>query len=483
MKASAEYSSVPPPARGLQSFASSSSGWHHWRHRLIILFLVLFALPLEPIVAGQTVSGTRLYVLFSFLPILFVVLAGGAGRLTATDAMIFGFGIWLVITLLYHHGVERGPYAAITMIELVGGYLAGRLLVRSAADYRMFFQAYFVMLCLLLPFAVFEMMTGRPLLSEILSQISRVTPRSTEIRNNVFRSGVSYPHPILWGMVASLMVAQAWLIWSDQTTGRWLRLGVAVACTVTAMSSAPLLGLAIQISLILWGRLTGNRWWLLTILFTISYISIDLLSNRGPVILMIETLTLNAQTAWWRVYIWNFGTQNVIDNPVLGLGLNDWVRPEWLTASVDNFWLLIAMRHGLPAILLLVLGLVLHLWRIIRVRDISESDNKVRIAYLIGFVSLCFVLSTVHAWGAPSVLVMFYFGMGAYLYTGGARATNEAGMVGPPELAGPDRQLRYSRFSPRSRTPENIELSANLIWQGGSGQEIRLKGNNRVSSK
>jgi O-antigen ligase len=198
---------------------------------------------------------------------------------------------------------------------------------------------------------------------------------------------------------------------------------------------------------------------------------------------MIETLTLNAQTAWWRVYIWNFGTQNVIDNPVLGLGLNDWVRPEWLTASVDNFWLLIAMRHGLPAILLLVLGLVLHLWRIIRVRDISESDNKVRIAYLIGFVSLCFVLSTVHAWGAPSVLVMFYFGMGAYLYTGGARATNEAGMVGPPELAGPDRQLRYSRFSPRSRTPENIELSANLIWQGGSGQEIRLKGNNRVSSK
>jgi hypothetical protein len=368
------------------------------------------------------------------------------------------------------------------MVELVGGYLAGRLLVRNVDDYRMFFQAFFLMLLFLLPFAIFEMMTGRPLLSEILSQVSRVTPRGTEARNDYFRAGVSYPHPILWGLVASLLLAQAWLLWSDQTIGRWMRVGVAVACTVTAMSSAPLLGLGIQIGLILWGKLTAHRWWLLTILFATSYIALDLLSNRGPVILMIETLTLNPQTAWWRVHIWNFGTQSVMNYPFLGIGLNDWARPEWLAPTVDNFWLLIAMRHGLPAMLFLVVGLGLHLWRIVRVRDISQRDQQVRTAYLIGFVSLCFILGTVHAWGAPSVLVMFYFGMGAYLYTGGARASRDAGELAPARPIDADRHLPYSRFPTRPATQISTGRLSDVKSRGGPDKELDSgQGKNRMS--
>ena len=201
---------------------------------------------------------------------------------------------------------------------------------------------------------------------------------------------------------------------------------------------------AIQIGLILWGRLTGNRWWLLTILFSVTYVTLDLLSNRGPVILMIETLTLNPQTAWWRVHIWNFGTQSVMAHPFLGIGLNDWARPEWLASTVDNFWLLLAMRHGLPAALMLVLGLVWHVWQIIRARDLSDADAQIRTAYIISFVALCFGLSTVHAWGAPSVLIMFYFGMGSYFYTGGTQP------AGPGETsaisADPRAPLPYTRF-------------------------------------
>ena len=419
-----------------------------WRRRLIVLFIALFALPLEPIFAGLTFTGLRLYVLLCFVPFLIAVFAGKAGRVTVTDVLMFGFGFWMVLTYVYHHGTERFPYAMITLMELVGGYLAGRLLVRNADDYRAFFQAFFVMLLVLLPFAAFEMATGRTLLSEILSQLGRVIPRSSELRNNYFRAGVSYPHPILWGLVASLLLAQAWFLWGDRTVGRWLRIGVAVACTVTAMSSAPILGLAIQTGLIIWGRLTGNRWWLLTILFTIIYLTLDLLSNRGPVIIMIETLTLNPTTAWWRVHIWNFGTQSVLAHPFLGIGLNDWARPEWLAPTVDNFWLVLAMRHGLPAVLMLGLGLVWHVWRILQVHDLSDTDAQVRTAYMIGFVALCFGLSTVHVWGAPSVFVMFYFGIGSFLYTGGTQPTSVVQTSLAP--TDPRAPFPYTRFPQRA---------------------------------
>jgi len=429
------------------STASAAVAMAPWRKTLIVLFVVLFALPIEPILGGLTLSGTRLYAMLVIVPFFFAVFSGAVGRVTVTDGLMLAFALWMFMTFLVHHGVERFPYAAITFAELMGGYLAGRFLVRSATGYQFFFQAFFVMLLVLLPFAALEMATGRAVLSDLLAQIVRVTPRSTELRDGYFRAGVSYPHPIHWGVISALLLAQAWILWADQTLGRWIRVGVAVACTLTAMSSAPLLGLAIQIAIILWGRLTGNRWWLLTILFSTTYVALDILSNRGPVILMIEMLTLNPRTAWWRVYIWNFGSVSVMNHPWIGIGLNDWVRPEWLGATVDNFWLLIAMRHGLPAIVFLALALVLQMWQIIRMRDLSTADTRVRVAYVIGLLALSFMLSTVHAWGAPSVLVMFYFGIGAYLYTGGAVRE------GDQQISSPDSGLGNTAATPRADLP------------------------------
>jgi len=408
---------------GSYSVSGTTLGTAATRRLLIVVFLVAFALPLEPVIAGFQLSAPRLYIMAFFLQLVTALLAGRAGGVTATDAMIFGCGFWIMLTFIIHHGAERIPYAAITGVEMVGAYLAGRLLVRSSSDYQFFFNAFFVMLIILLPFAVLEMMTGHALLSDILSKVARITPRGTEIRDGYFRAGVSYPHPIHWGMICAVLLAQAWYLWRARSVRRLLRIAVAVASTLTSMSSAPLLALAIQGGLILWGKLTGNRWWLFTILFSVFYVTVDMLSNRGPVIIMIETLTLNSQTAWWRIHIWNYGSVSVMAHPLFGIGLNDWERPYWLAATVDNFWLLLAMRHGLPAALLIVLGLIIHIWRMVWLRDLSPDDKATRTAYVIAFVALCFMLGTVHVWSAPLIFVMFYFGMGAFLYTGGAETT------------------------------------------------------------
>jgi hypothetical protein len=172
---------------------------------------------------------------------------------------------------------------------------------------------------------------------------------------------------------------------------------------------------------------------------------VDVLSNRSPVSVFIDYLTLNSHTGFYRMHIWTHGKASVLQNPVFGLGLNDWARPAWMRSpTVDNFWLLTAMRYGLPAIACLIAAIVFSLRGIFARRDLSFDDDQCRTAYAVGAAGLFFTLCTVHVWGSTSVLVMFYIGAGVWLADAG-RAAEKA----PAEGRRPG--LRRERNSP-SRT-------------------------------
>ena len=70
------------------------------------------------------------------------------------------------------------------------------------------------------------------------------------------------------------------------------------------------------------------------------------------------------------------------------------------TASVDNFWLLTAMRYGLPAFLLLVAGIAANLVQIVRQPGLGERLADLRRGHVIATIGLAMTLGTVHAWGA-----------------------------------------------------------------------------------
>jgi O-antigen ligase len=77
-----------------------------------------------------------------------------------------------------------------------------------------------------------------------------------------------------------------------------------------------------------------------------------MLSNSGFFNLMVRYASLNTVSAFNRVLIWQFGSRSVAEHPWFGIGYDDWDRPTWMqwdnSFSIDNFWLLIAMRFGLP---------------------------------------------------------------------------------------------------------------------------------------
>lgn len=401
------------------------------RRWLLIAFMISLLLPIQPELGGQRLDPYRIVLLALFLPFVIAMLKRRAGQLTISDVMMGCYGLWIVVTLVFHHGMARFAYASIWGAMLLGGYMAGRLLIRNASDYRRFIRYFLTVLLILLPFALFELFTENMIIAETLGKVFPATAKYYETRNGLSRVQVVFPHAILYGLFCSMGFANVLYLYRDQLFGRLSRLALVIGMTYMSLSSAPLLSIGLQSIMVGWDKITRGKWMVLTVGVAAIYIFLSLASNRGPVIILIEKLTFNPSTAWWRVYIWEYGVQNVMNNPIFGLGLNDWVRPSWLAPTVDNFWLLTAMQAGLPAIAFLVAALILNVFRIVRAKGLNAGERDIRTAYLVVLAGSAFTLSTVHVWDAMAVFMMFYFGAGSFLYTSPPEGETEAAQDTP----------------------------------------------------
>lgn len=416
--------------------------------KALVAFFLTLPLLFSFELAGMRLSPIRLFLLVAFVPTVLALLRGRAGRITAADTILFAFCGWVILSLLVNDGMVQLPNAFMTAVEMFGGYTLGRILVRNAADFRLLTRVYLGVLIFLLPFALIEFLTGRMILHEIFDLFGTTSWKgaSSYDRWGFTRTMSGFDHPILFGLFGSVLTSSIFYVYSRQGRAVVPRLVLVAGATFLSLSSAPLLSLAVQIGLILWDKITRGRWVLFLALAGTAYVTVDLLSNRTPITILINYITFDPATAWTRIGQWNYGTVAVMDHPVFGLGMGEkWEtveRPSWIGESVDNFWLLNAMRYGLVGVGLLILGIGLLLFRVVQAKGLTPQMRDVRTGYVIGIAGLCFVLSTVHIWGAVGVLVFFYLGAGAWL----ANPQAEAAAAGP--ASGPQRQTaRTSRFA------------------------------------
>ena len=131
-----------------------------WEHRLLAGFFVTLVIPGSFSVAGFTLSASRLFLLLAFVPLFLHWFRGRAWRITAGDVGILLYCFWIWVALFAVHGPGRVPFAGIQFVEMFGGYLVGRTLVRSAEDYRTFVRYLFWTMAFLFPFALAEFLTG-----------------------------------------------------------------------------------------------------------------------------------------------------------------------------------------------------------------------------------------------------------------------------------------------------------------------------------
>ncbi|WP_373030111.1 O-antigen ligase family protein [Sulfitobacter sp.] len=390
------------------------------------VFLALIILPIGFNVGSLFLSGVRFFLVTLSVPLAVNLLRGHYGALRLPDAFFaLHFG-WMVLALWMNNPDQMVQNAGATGAEFFGAYLLGRACIRSSDDFLTLIRVLVGCIVLCSPFAIFEAITGTSLLIEIAGKIpviSAPTDLSIDKRLGLERVQLGFEHPIHWGLFCSIGTALCFVGLAGQLTLPKRVALTLITCIagLSALSSGAILAIAIQVGLILWATLfekTAKRWVILLGVLCLCYLVVDLASNRTPLRVFMTYATFSAHSAYWRATIFEWGMVNVWANPIWGLGLKDWVRPIWMhTPSVDNFWLLIAMRYGLPGFSLLAAGYIYALWRIgTRSLQVDDRQWKFRRAWMFCMLGLTFALMTVHIWGAIYAMVFFIFGAGMWLW-------------------------------------------------------------------
>jgi hypothetical protein len=349
--------------------------------------------------------------------------AQGTNRLIALDFMMIGYVGLVGVSILYNNGFGRIILVFNQVVSLFGGYMVGRILIRRTTDYAQFFRFFLYGLVFWFPFAMLELVTRRMLISEILSHFADALPRAGNgPRLGLNRVQAFMEHSITYGLLCSVGVANSYYLLRDKAFPlRYAGTGFFAFMTFISLSSAPVIAMGMQFLLIGWDRITGvarHKWVLLGIIWVVTVATVQLAAPHGIVGLVIDNFAFDSSTGWGRTEIFEYGSAEVRRHPLLGIGMNDWVRPYWRGPSVDNFWLVTAMRYGLPAFLLLVGGIMLHLAIIATRRNFGPMLADLRKGYVITWMGVIFVLFTVHIWGAGPLFIMTYLGAGAMFYTG-----------------------------------------------------------------
>ena len=170
---------------------------------------------------------------------------------------------------------------------------------------------------------------------------------------------------------------------------------------------------------------------------------------------LIDTFAYNQQTGWGRIEILDYGSAAVLRHPLFGIGLSrTGARPGGGRRRSTTYWLVVAMRYGLPALAFIWAG-----HRAARGADhrprrgLTEQAASYRKGYLIALAGLFVVLGTVHIWGAVSVFIMFYLGAGAWFYSATPRRAPVRPRSGPRRRARRRHRRRRGAADPAADGP------------------------------
>ena len=415
--------------------------------RPLLFFLIALALPFTFNVGPLALSPARLMLLALIVPLLVAWWSGACGPKRLPDWLLIAYLAWQTISWLHWGGVDMIEYAGVLVVESLGAYLVARRYVRDEASYRGMIRVFFWMGIVLGASAAIEAVTFvRPVVM-LFDPVFDTFYRRIDIRMGMQRSQTSFEHPILSGVFIMMMLTP--LYTALRTGGTLVRavLGVlpVMAGVFFSLSSGALLGMTVQVGILVWGTVLHDkpwRWKVLAALTALAYVTVDLLSNRTPFEVFISYATFNQGTGYHRILIFIYGMDHVWVSPIFGSGFDEWARPEWLhSSSVDNFWLVVAMRHGVPGFVLIALFYASVAAALIRARPLSPHIRLHREAIAIVLVAMFLALCTVHVWGSTAVFVFFVLGLHGWVSDAPREGEGEGEAEEAPD-PGPGGRLR-----------------------------------------
>lgn len=338
------------------------------------------------------------------------------------DWLLLGAFCYYAFALLVKEQLDKSIAAAgILLLETVGTYLIARIYIRNEIQFQATVKLLFWIVLLMGILAIPESVSFNRWLRNAAAALSGAPMWPPgESRMGLMRAMVVFDHPIHYGIFCASVFALVWFC-ERRTLKRFICAALVAGAAFFSLSSAPLLGIGIVLAGAVWERTARripNRVWLSLTLIGSLYFLLALMTNRSPFRVFVTSFVFDPANAWYRMLIWDYGVDNVINSPWVGVPLGTWDRPAWMpNDTIDNYWLVIALWGGLPSAILQGLGIIALLRRATRRRLIPEDSGRRRCRYgwTAAVLMLCLVGATVHYWGALGIHFMFCLGLGAWL--------------------------------------------------------------------
>lgn len=390
----------------------------------VTLVIASFLCPTELslFLGGLRLPPHRIALLILFPIALYRLIFSTKVRLQGHDLAFFAFNIWTVAVFTHHLGTPEGlVYGGSLALESMGAYLVARTYVRDFGTLKATLKVMLLAIVTAALIALPETLLGQNFAHDIMRALTGYEhPIGNETRLGLTRAYSTFDHPIHYGTFCAGLLTL--LLYAERRQDRRFGRGTLVSgATFLGVSSAPMLCLVLQFSMIAWDRVTRGIRSRTLMTFTLIaglFIGVSLISDRGPIGIIATSLTLDSWTGYYRLQIWINGLNNVWTHPLLGIGLADWERPWWMVSdTVDAFWLVIAMREGIPAFLLLALAIAMLAATAAR-KALSTPDretHRILRGWLISLIALCMIGATVHFWNVLYSYFFFFLGIGGVL--------------------------------------------------------------------
>ena len=389
---------------------------------LLLIIGIITPIELSPIIGSLHLLPHRVAILIYIVPALKRLLASKLVRFATYDLLFIAYNCWMLFVFMAHMDYMPGlQYGGSLVVESLGGYVIARAYIRSYDDFMATLNALFKAVCFVGLLAFPEALTGNHYVHIWLRALGGNAPgASDEVRWGLHRSYATFNHPILYGAFCASLLSMVWA--TEKTAARGAAKAVALAvATFFGLSSAPLNTLVVQSLLGGIHRATArfpNRMKILGIGFVVLYLILLATSDRSPIASIVARITIDPQTGFYRTLIWGFGLDNVWAHPWFGLGLDEWVRPEWMHSdSVDAYWLIVAMQQGIPAITLLIAAI----WFLIAAvhkrgpGQRPKREQQASIGWTLSFIAFALAGCTVHYWDSTHTYLYFLLGMSGWL--------------------------------------------------------------------
>jgi O-antigen ligase len=415
-----------PPLQSIRTlhYKQQQVGSHRAKRRKlnwpVILFFVGLLWPCVLFVGPLRLSPYRIILLVMILPCLGMFAAGRVG-VRISDVAVLLFSFWRVLSLIVVNGIESSSQTfGIELLETIGPYFLARCFIRDADDFYNMIELLFRLVLVLLPFAIIECVSARNISRELVAIICPTLSFNPEQRSGFTRVQSVFDHPILFGVFAASAFALVHLVlgYKKNFLRRNLMTGAVAVTASLSLSAGPLMAIVAQGLLLSWNSLLQDikaRWKILIGLLAVIYSLTEVVANRSLPTIISSYLTFDDQSYWFRRLIWEYGSAVALNHPLFGIGLSDWERPNWMGPSIDNFWLVLAMRSGLPAPVLLQLAILSIFLALGFKKGLDEKMTTYRTAYLIAMTGLFVVSWTVHFWDTAYVVFLFLMGSGAWI--------------------------------------------------------------------